>query len=349
MTSPDLIRELQQSRPTAPDSLRARVQELSVHAPSARHRSRLRLPSPAFVLVPAAAALVLAIGTAGVVSLAGPSGEKTSGADQSRLTTTPTATQSSPQPSYGTEKTPLPGALTDLGMAPVGPTPGRAQDVEATLTVKVADSDHVSRAAQDALDLTRSLGGHVLSASVTAGEDANANLTARIPVAKTQEAVTRLSALGTIVSQHVSIQDLQERLDALLRHARSLRAQIVRITAKLESEHLSAEERAALELRRQSLRSALRSYRQDIRSTRSVARFSTIQLSVVTPASQGVVVPPSRLGRSLDKALDVLVWEGIAALVVLLIAAPLAVLAVAAWLASRIYRRHEDERLLATS
>jgi hypothetical protein len=69
----------------------------------------------------------------------------------------------------------------------------------------------------------------------------------------------------------------------------------------------------------------------------------------VTPQSEGVVPTPSRLHRSLDKAATVLVWEGIVALVVLLVAAPLAVLAAAAWLLRRVYRRHEEDRLLATS
>jgi hypothetical protein len=348
MTSPDLIRELQQSRPMAPDSLRARVHELSA-APVARRRPWLTLPRPAFVLGPAAAALVLAIGTAGIIGLAGPGREKSAVADQSRLSPAHAEAPNTPAPTFGAEKSPQALGLSSSGSSAVAPTPDRAQDVEATLTVKVADSDRVSSAAQEALDLTRRLGGHVVSASVATGEDANAALTVRIPVAKTQEAVTRLSSLGKIVSQQVSIQDLQERLDSLLRRERSVRAQIVRISARLESEQLSAEERAALELRRHNLRNELRSLRRGVGSTRSEARFATIELSVVTPASEGVVVPPSRLGRSLDKALDVLVWEGIAALVVLLIAAPLAVLGVATWLARRIYRRHEDERLLATS
>src|SRR5438445_3478970 len=76
MTSPDLIRELQESRPTAPDSLRARVRELSAPAgeSSSRRRFRLALRRPAFVVVPVAAALALAVAAAGVVGLTGSGG-----------------------------------------------------------------------------------------------------------------------------------------------------------------------------------------------------------------------------------------------------------------------------------
>jgi hypothetical protein len=359
MTSPELIRELQSSRPSAPDALRARVRELAAGdaRPVRRHWPRLALPRPLFVLAPAATGLVLAIGIAGIVGLTDAGNGDSASTSKERSLTTPA--ELSPLAVHGeadTTTTPK-NALTSpealnrgfgAATAPT-PTPGRAQRVDATLSVRVADSDHVARAAQEALDLTRSLGGHVLTADVTTGSGATANLTVRIPVAKTQEAITRLSALGKIVSQNVSIEDLQERLDALTRRARSVRAQIVKITARLESEALDAETRASLVLRRRTLRTELRNLRASTASTTSEARFATIQLSVVTPDSEGVVPTPSRLHRSLDKAVTVLVWEGIVALVVLLVAAPLAIVGLATWALHRVYRRHEEDRLLAAS
>jgi Domain of unknown function (DUF4349) len=341
MTSLDLIRELQTSRPTASESLRARVRDISTPAasPARRRRPKLALPRPVFVLVPAAAAIVLAVGAAGVAGLAG------SGANQSAPTAREANIPSASGSVHGEGQTLAPETKADA----LAPTPGRAQQVDATLTVKVPDSDQVSRAAQDALDLTRSLGGHVQNASVTTGDQAQATLTLRIPADKTEDAVTRLSALGAIVSQRVSIQDLQERLDALVRRARSVHTQIVEITARLESQQLTPEQRAALEIRRHSLGTELASLRRAIRSTHSVASFATVEVSVVTPASLGVAPTTSRLDRSLDKAVEVLVWEGIVALVILLVAAPLALLALATLLVRRLYRRHEEDRLLATS
>jgi hypothetical protein len=357
MTSPDLINELQASRPYAPDSLRARVRELAApELPPARRWLPLTLRRPAFVLVPAAAALAIAIGAAGVVGIAG-SGGSDHVAEARQLKSVLDSQEASKgrvfAPTTTTEaQAASPQALTKgdaAAPATVGPTTGRAQRVAATLTVRVANSDRVSKAAQDALDLTRSLGGHVLTANVTTGDEASALLTVRIPVAKTQDAIARLSALGTIVSQQVSIEDLQERLDALTRRARSVRAQIVKITARLDAETLDPETRAVLELRRRTLRTELRNLRSDTAATTSEARFATVQLTVVTPASEGVVSTSSRLDRSLDKALEVLVWEGIVALVALLVVAPLAILAVAAWLLRRLYRRREEDRLLAAS
>src|SRR5690349_11458246 len=154
MTSPDLIRELQASRPLASDALRARVRELAAPVPArARRRPRLALPRPAFVLAPAAAALVVVVGIAGVLGATGSGGSPPNLVHlRSSASEAQKATPSSPPLSVHGSAATVPSDLA------VGATPGRAQQVDATLTVKVADSDHVSSAAQDAIDLTRSLG-----------------------------------------------------------------------------------------------------------------------------------------------------------------------------------------------
>jgi hypothetical protein len=77
--------------------------------------------------------------------------------------------------------------------------------------------------------------------------------------------------------------------------------------------------------------------------------MATIQLTVVTPGVLGAVPTPTRLDRTFDEALNVLVWEGVVALAVAIIAAPFALVAFAAWLGRRLYRRREEDRLLATS
>jgi hypothetical protein len=58
---------------------------------------------------------------------------------------------------------------------------------------------------------------------------------------------------------------------------------------------------------------------------------------------------PSRLDRTLDEAVNVLLWEGVIVLALAIVVAPFALVALAAWLGQRLYRRREDERLLAQS
>jgi len=364
MTSPDLIHELQASRPEAPTTLRARVREMAAQEqkPPVRWPS-FRLPVRRMALVALPAAAALAIASAGAIGLSRSDGDVAALRDEAakgeRLATTnvldvytgafdrellPLVISDTPQGSAV-------GATPTLasGKGAIGPDRNRATQFSATLTVEVSDSDAVSRAAQDALDLTRRLGGHVVSASVATGEEGSAALTVRVPVARVQEAIVQLSALGRIVSQQVTIADLQASLDVLERRARSVRAQIARIAARLESEPLDAETRAVLENRLKTLRSELRGLRRGISGTNAEARLATIQLGVVTPGVLGAVPVPTRLDRTLDEALNALVWEGVVALAVAIVAAPFALVAFAAWLGRRFYRRREDERLLAAS
>jgi hypothetical protein len=334
MISPDLIHELRAARPAAPHALRARVREIAAVEPQRAAWQWPRLPRRvALAAVPVAAALALA--GAGIVGLA----------------RSDVSTDASRQLAPTEKATPETAPSTELGAADsaVDPTPGRAQRVTATLTIEVPDSDAVSRAAQEALDLTRALGGYVVSSSVTTGTEGNASLIVRVPVARVQDAIAGLSALGKIVSQQVTMDDLQEQLDTLEKREASLRAQIARISARLDSEALDAEERAVLEARRRSLQAELRDVTAGLASTSAEARMSTVQLTVVTPGALGEAAPPpGRLDRTIDEALNVLAWEGVILLGLLIVAAPLAIAATGAWLGRRAYRRREEERLLAT-
>jgi len=347
-SSSDLIQELRASRPAAPAELRARVRELSARAEPAASGVAIawweklgrRLPARRSALVALPAAAALALTTAGVLGLA-----------RSEAPTTEALTQELGGVEKATPESAAPPGVGTFGatdQSAIAPDTTRAQQISATLTVEVSDSDGVSDSAQQALDLTRRLGGHVVSASVVTGEGANAAITLRVPVAKVQEAIVGLSAPGTIVSQQVSIQDLQQTLDQLERRERSVRSQIAVLVVRLDSDSLDATTRARLQERLKTLRAELRTLRQGLAGTRAEARTATIQLTVVTPQSTGGVTPPSRLDRTLDEALNVLVWEAVIALAILIIAAPFALVLVATWLGRRFYRRREEERLLAT-
>jgi hypothetical protein len=347
-SSPDLIQELRASRPAAPTDLRARVREIAAReaavAPSPFARIRRRLPERRLALVALPAAATIAIAAAGVAGLARSDAPSTVALEQ-QFSTRDTMPESA-APGKALPPTTL-GATDQTQRSSVAPD-DRATRTSATLTVEVADSDGVSESAQKALDLTRRLGGHVVSASVVTGEGANAAITVRVPSSRVQEAVTQLSALGEIVSQQVSIEDLQATLDQLERRERSVRSQIAVLVARLDSESLDAETRARLQARLQNLRTELRGLRSSQSGIRSEARMATIQLTVVTPEASGGAAPASRLDRTLDEALNVLVWEGVIALAILIVAAPFALFGVALWLSRRVYRRREEERLLAT-
>jgi Domain of unknown function (DUF4349) len=347
--SPDLQDQLRGARPAAPPALRAKVREIAREEPArVPLLSRLRLPARRVGLVALPVAVGLALVSAGAIGLSRSDSPATEALQRNANTGDDNGGIAAPELSDRAlrgQKTPTAPAFQSDSSTAAG---DRAQRIAATLTVEVAGSDDVSTASQEALDLTDRLGGHVVSSSVATGDDAQAVLTVRVPVAGVQEALVQLSALGRIVSQNVTIDDLQQTLDTLERRERALVSQIAVVRAKLESDDLGPIERAQLQAKLRTLRAELTQIRSGLRSTNAEAANATIQLTVVTPESGGVAVPPSRLDRTLDEALNVLVWEGVVALALAIVAAPFVLVALAAWLGHRLYRRREDERLLAT-
>ena len=145
-SSPDLIHELRASRPSAPLELRARVREIAAAQPKPAPWASWRFPVRRGVLVAVPAAVAVVFATAGVIGLASSDAPSTEALRQSGAADAPATTEAGKQVAPAQDATALSAG-------------DRAQRVSATLTVEVSDSDAVSRAAQDALDLTRSLGG----------------------------------------------------------------------------------------------------------------------------------------------------------------------------------------------
>ena len=89
------------------------------------------------------------------------------------------------------------------------------------MSLRVKD---LSGATQSAVRTTRRLGGFVAGADYATGsKEGNSRLALRVPVANLQKAIASFTQLGTILSQHISVADLQgglDRLDARIAKAR---------------------------------------------------------------------------------------------------------------------------------
>ncbi|MGL6279010.1 MAG: DUF4349 domain-containing protein [Gaiella sp.] len=337
MTTAEITRELRAARPAAPPALRARIVATTESAPRAQAQPRWRPRRRGLLaLVPAAA--TIAVAGAVVVGVTRPSstddGART--ALEASADTTAGADQSLAAP-------PVAGSTAKLGAE------ARAQRTTAAITVRVDDGEALSGAASEALRITRGLGGYVVSSNVTAGDDGAGSLTLRVPAASAQEAIDRLSALGTIVDQRVQVDDLQAALDSLVVQLRRTRAALATVRARLAEDDLSSEERARLQVRRDELVGTLATLTAQQQSTEREAAEATIQLELRTDRSAGAIAPPSRLDRTVDRALDVLAWEAAAMLALTIVAAPFALLALSVWLARRLARRRADDRLLGVA
>ena len=346
MTSADIVTELRATRPVASAALRTRVTALVERSPAATPGLLTRLGARRRLLI----ALPVA-GALGVATVFGIAQER----DPASREALPSATSSrADATSAGATEaaTPLPPAGPALGEAKAGGTAAnayRAQSFAATLTLEVANGDAVGAAAQRALATVDELGGFVVGSQVATGESGYAAITLKVPFDRAQDAVVRLSRLGTIVTQDVRIQDLQEAIDAFDRQIRITRNQLAAVLARLATELTDPAFKARLEARRDALREELRGNRSGRSSTAAQGRLATIQLELRSDESAGVIPVGSRIDRTLDRALEILAWEGAIAAALLIVASPIALLLGALWLGRRTFRRRDDERLLAAS
>lgn len=364
MTEPafdDLSRELQAARPRATEELRERVLALAGTEPL-RERRRFRLMP---LLIPAlGAATVVAFVAVGVTALRG-----TDSADQEAAgggTDVAAAETGVSNYNYGAQRREESAAdsaaaspkstlqrsvITGASPAETLPPSGnRLQEYRADLRVRVADLDALSAATSDAMRIARSLGGYVVSAQLTTpvGEDGDSSLVVRVPITKVQQAIMRLSDLGTLVAQDVALQDLQTQANRQDDQIAALRRTIATLEGRLAAPDLTSEERAELERRIANADRTLKQRQAARQATERRGRLARVALTLTT-RDEGQALPPSPPGefeQTLRDALGALEQLVAWLLAALIVASPfIALTALLVALEARRRRRAEDRLL----
>jgi hypothetical protein len=318
-----LAEELRAARPVAPAAVHERVRALE---PPRRRGFELDLPWRRLVPAVAIAGLAAAVGVAGVLGVI--HGSSSPRATAIQVPQHQRSIEKGIQPDQYLDKA-VPFRAT-LSGAPK-PSSERLQQYDASLRVRVRDQEELSKRTQDALRLTRKLGGYVVWANYAApSRSGNSNLSLRIPIEHVQAAIAAFSGYGTLVRQRIVLKDLQQRADALA-------ARIQRLRAKIARGDGTAQDRARLV---QLLRARS--------STVKRAQMASVALTMVV-GKKAAAAPPSRFHRTLDDAGSVLVRELELLLYALVVAGPLLAIGGAGILASRSVRRRSDERLLERS
>jgi hypothetical protein len=342
MSQPDyeaIVNEISASRIEASPELRARVRAVAASTPPAMPRRAAPWRRIALIAVPACLAVAAAASLAGGVLDSGKKEQNQAAGRERGATLSASADQVTPAPT--------------LKSAPAGPaglpaTSGRAQLYEAELTLRVGD---VSAATKRALRLTRGFRGFVRSVEYGSGaERGSAYLVVRVPVGSVQKAIVEYSAIGQILDQHVSIQDVQPQVDKRFRQMQAKRDAIAKLQARLVSPTLTPTERAALENRLVAARRELVELQKVQAALQRQAAYATVSLDLRSRA-KSVVVPsgPGRIGRALHRSGEILADEAKVLVYVLIVGAPFFVLGGLALAGVRLRRHQSEGRLLSTS
>jgi hypothetical protein len=333
-----LARELRSASAAAPSSLRDRIAEISAPA-----QPRMRRPRRRFIAAFAAAVLVLAAATFAATRWTGDQGPRSENLSLvPRHAEPPAAVNLSGQDFSSAE------ALRRMKQPPYDPASrGRAQDIDMWVSLRVPDADGISAASQDAVRITRELGGVVTSSTVdTQGNQGRAQLTLRIPVGKLDDAVFRLTQLGTVTAQRTNTQDLQGPLDRTTDRIAHLRSQIRIELARLAGGQLDAAQELHARIHLENLRRNLREAKADRRALVSRTSMADLTLRLATPAPGAADKSEGGIAGAVGKAGDFLRGAGAVAVFLALVLSPLLALAAIAWALLRVRSRRIEARLL---
>jgi hypothetical protein len=230
------------------------------------------------------------------------------------------------------------------------PAARRAQEYRADLRVHVGGVEELSSLTSRAMQITRSLGGFVVSASYEQPGDGDGDsvLVVRVPVRRVQDAIYQFSRLGSILAQHVSVADLQAQLDRQADAIAALRRTIVRLETRLDDPTLSPEVRERLRLQLLDARRALDARQAGRSATKRRAATARVALTLTTRDEAQPAPAPrkSDFERTLRDALSVLGAALTWVLAGVIVLSPAFVLAALAFGLLRLRRRAEERRLL---
>jgi len=234
------------------------------------------------------------------------------------------------------------GATLNANTPLIGGAATRLQRTEATLDVRVKD---VASATTRATQIATSLGGYAQSVNYSSGGSAFIEL--RVPAQNVKAALARLESLGTIVSQNLSVTDLEHDLQTESQQIAQLRRTIEALTTALRSTLLPDAQRVILQIRLANAKRAL-AQRVDARAgTIASGANATVSLTLGTKAA---VVPlphhRGRLGRMVHSAFGFLGLEGAIALYALIAVSPFALLGGLLWSLRGAHRRRIERLVL---
>jgi hypothetical protein len=320
--------------PRAPETLRARVAEL---APAPRRRRLV------FVVVPVAVALAVAAAIVhGIIGSGSGSRVVDHGAVVQTLERAVGGVPAAPTWSAA-------GSGPANKLAPsIGGSGSRLQHTEASLQVRVPDVSRLGAATSAATRIATSLGGYAQSVvyQTPQGGGGASFIELRVPAQNVRLALSKLSALGTIVSQQLSVTDLQHDFELESAQIAQHRRAIAALQAALRSPALPKAQRVLLQIKLAEEKRAL-SQRLHARKG-TVSAGTTARISLVL-STQRSIVPVAhhrgQLGRMVHGAVGFLGLEGTIVLYALIVLSPIALVAAMLW-GLREARRRRDEKLV---
>jgi uncharacterized protein DUF4349 len=222
----------------------------------------------------------------------------------------------------------------------------RAVERDAELVLRTQPGE-IGKASREVFDAVHAAKGVVLSSSVRdQGSESSARFQLLVPSAQLGDALASLSQIAEVRSRHEATLDITAPTVSVGDRLKDSEATIEGMLAQLSAAE-SYEERALLErqLRQERQRAAV--LRSQLDQLQRRADFARISLRIESGSGAGAAVSGRwGIGDALDDAGRVLTIAAGVAVISLAVIGPLALIALLAWLAHRIWLRQRRERAL---
>jgi Domain of unknown function (DUF4349) len=340
-----LVRDVRAQAPTMDPGFRARLDERVERgfATAPRPKRQRRNLVPALGIAGCLLAGIVAIALTGGGS-GNDNGSSGGGGAGAVSTASGPVTEQAQKDSAG-------GAGSSSSAAAPAPSQGsRSRKVQRSTRLELTTTD-VQDTADGVVRATQASGGFVQSSQVASGDgNGNASFVLRVPTARLDDAIARLSKLGHVRSLQQSAQDITGAYDSAstrLAEARAERRGLLRAIAKATT----AQEISSLRARIADNRREISRYQREFEAVRNRANYATVEVDVIgrphksQPAPGGGSWSP---GDAAHDAVRVLEVSAGVALIGLAVLVPLALLGAAAGLGASAYRRRRREAALST-
>jgi hypothetical protein len=233
--------------------------------------------------------------------------------------------------------------------SPVAPA-ARQRRVERSTRLELTTTD-VQKASDGVVRATQAAGGFVQSSQIATGDGrSTASFVLRVPTARLDDALARLSRLGHVKALQQSADDITGSYDsasARLAEARAERRGLLRALAKATT----AQEISSLRSRIADNRRELARYQREFNAVRNRANYATVGVDVTATKRKQAAAPSGGSwtpGDAAHDAVRVLEVSAGVALIALAVLVPLGLVGAAGGVAALALRRRRREAALSS-
>jgi hypothetical protein len=232
-----------------------------------------------------------------------------------------------------------------LNGVPVNPT--RVQEITSDFTIKVTNPQEGSKALIKAMEMAREMGGYVVSSQAqTKGDHFSSTILIRVPVARQSEAMIRVSKLGQVIAQSITLADRTQISGNQSVEIKTLKVKIFQLEQQIASLKIGSKAWRELHQEQQSLMQQLAADESTQQNTKETTLYAALSITLTDHIPSAPKGKPSHFHLEMSRIWSLIQGEVFLLLSLIgILALPLVLMGAVA-LGYKKYRKAQEARFL---